>query len=385
MGDNFMAGIMVVLGTRPEALKLAPVIGALRQRDLHPRICVTGQHRDLLDQALRPAGIKPDIDLALMRPEQTLNDLTASIISGLSEVFGTERPDRVIVQGDTSSAMAGALAAHHLKIPVSHVEAGLRSGDTSQPWPEEFNRRAIGAIADQHFAPTTRAAQALLSEGVPAGAVHMTGNTAVDALFAMRLQIAADPLICEPVMPVLSAAQGRRLILVTCHRRENHGAGLAEIAAGIRALAARPDLFFAVAVHPNPEVSGPIGKSLQGLGNVMLLPPLDYACFVRLLSAAHLVLTDSGGIQEEAPALGKPVLILRETTERPEGVEAGTARLVGARAQRIVAETCRLLDNPEAYARMARAHSPYGDGRAAERIAAVLAGEQSPLRSGRTR
>jgi UDP-N-acetylglucosamine 2-epimerase (non-hydrolysing) len=375
-----MHRMMVVLGTRPEALKLAPVIEALRRRGCSPLICVTGQHRDLLDQALGPAGIKPDVDLALMRPKQNLNDLTASMISGLSEVLKDKQPDRVIVQGDTSSAMAGALAAHHLKVLVSHVEAGLRSGDNGQPWPEEFNRRAIGAIADQHFAPTMRAAQALLAEGVPSSAVHVTGNTAVDALFAMRLQIAADPLICGLVVPVLSAAQGRKLILLTCHRRENLGAGLAEVAAGVRALSARDDLYFALALHPNPDVTGPMTKALAGLENVSLLPPLDYACFVRLLSTAHIVLTDSGGIQEEAPALGKPVLVLRETTERPEGIEAGTARLIGAKAQRIVAETTKLLDNPDAYARMARAHSPYGDGRAAERIAAILTGEQQPAR-----
>lgn len=376
-----MAGTMVVLGTRPEALKLIPVIEALRNLGARPRVCVTGQHRELLDQALGPAGIRPDVDLGLMVPEQGLSGQVARMLSALSEVFAAEAPRRIIVQGDTSTAMAGALAAHHLKIPVSHVEAGLRSGDNRQPWPEEFNRRAIGAISDQHFAPTVRAAQALLAEGVAPDAVHVTGNTAIDALFAMRLQIAADPLICGPVIPVLSAAQGRRLVLVTCHRRENHGAGLAEVAAGIRALSAREDLFFAVALHPNPKVSDPLTAALQGIGNVSLLPAVDYACFVRLLAAAYLVLTDSGGVQEEAPALGKPVLILREATERPEGVEAGTARLVGARAQRIVAETCRLLDNPKVYALMARAHSPYGDGRAAERIAAILTGQQPDLKA----
>ncbi len=373
-----MAGIMVVLGTRPEALKLVPVIEALRSLGTHPLVCVTGQHRELLDQVLGPAGVRADVDLGLMLPEQGLNDLVARMLLALSDVFATKTPHRVVVQGDTSTAMAGALAAHHLKIPVSHVEAGLRSGDNGQPWPEEFNRRAIGAIADQHFAPTVRAAQALLAEGVAPDTVHVTGNTVVDALLAMRLRIAADPLICGPVIPVLSAAQGRRLILVTCHRRESHGAGLVEIAAGIRALSARKDLFFAVALHPNPEVSEPLTTALQGIGNIALLPALDHACFVRLLSAAHIVLTDSGGVQEEAPALGKPVLILRETTERPEGVEAGTARLVGARAQRIVAETCHLLDSPKAYALMARAHSPFGDGMAAERIAAILTGKQRP-------
>ncbi|HEV2568149.1 non-hydrolyzing UDP-N-acetylglucosamine 2-epimerase [Sphingomonas sp.] len=373
-----MAGILVVVGTRPEALKLAPVIHALHSRGIKPRICATGQHGDLLKQALEGFHVRADIDLALMQPDGNLNELSARLISGISSVLAAERPERVVVQGDTSSAFAGALAAYHLKIPVSHVEAGLRSGDTAQPWPEEFNRRAIGAIADQHFAPTSRAARALLAEGVQPSAIHITGNTAIDALLAMRLRIAADPIACEAVTPVLGAARGRRLILVTCHRRENLGSGVTEIASAVRALAARGDLFLAVALHPNPAAREPLHAALEGLANVMLLPPLDYACFVRLLSAAHVVLTDSGGLQEEAPALGKPVLVLRNTTERMEGVEAGTAKLVGVRAQRIVAETCLLLDNPEAHARMARAHSPYGDGRAAERIAAVLAGETAP-------
>lgn len=369
-----MGGLLVVLGTRPEALKLVPVIDALHARGTVPRVCHTGQHRELADQVLTSAGLKADIDLDLMRAGQSLTQLTASLLTGISDMLAAERPDRVIVQGDTNSAFAAALAAHHLRIPVSHVEAGLRSGDPSQPWPEEFNRRAITATTDQHFAPTARAAQALRSEGVRPDEIYVTGNTAIDALFAMRLKITTDPLACLSVLPVLAQANGRRLILVTCHRRESHGAGIAEVVAAIRALSGRSDVFIVIALHANPQASEPLQYGLSGLGNVALLPALDYASFVRLLSAAHLVLTDSGGVQEEAPALGKPVLVLRDTTERPEGVEAGTARLVGTRAQRIIAETCRLLDRPEAHARMARAHNPYGDGRAAERIADILTG-----------
>ena len=370
-----MKDLMVVFGTRPEAIKLAPVIASLTSRGAALSVCATGQHDFLMQQALSWTGVTPDIDLGLMRPDQDLNELTASLISGLSAVFGLHRPKRVIVQGDTTSALAGALAAHHLRIPVSHVEAGLRTGDTAQPWPEEFNRRAITLLADQHFAPTVQASKALIAERVPAHSIHITGNTSIDALLAMRARLAASPLAGAAVAPVLDGLRGRRLLLVTCHRRENHGDGLAEIAAALRALAARPDVFIAVALHPNPTVQETLGSALDGLANVALLPAPDYACFVRLLSAAHLVLTDSGGVQEEAPALGKPVLVLRDVTERMESVEAGTAKLVGARAQRIVAETCLLLDNPEAHTLMARATSPYGDGQAAERIAAVLTGE----------
>ncbi|NNM75625.1 UDP-N-acetylglucosamine 2-epimerase (non-hydrolyzing) [Sphingomonas sp. ID1715] len=366
---------MVVFGTRPEALKLAPVIAALRDRGAKPLVCATGQHDDLLRQALSWTGLGLDVDLGLMRPNQDLNQLTSALIAGLSNVFRLRQPERVIVQGDTSSALAAALAAYHLRIPVAHVEAGLRTGDTGQPWPEELNRRTISLIADQHFAPTARAAEALIAEGVRRAAIHVTGNTSIDALQAMRVRIAGDPMVCTETAPVLSAAAGKRLLLVTCHRRENHGAGLAEIAAAIRALAGRDDVLVALALHPNPAVAEPMEVALRHVANVYLLPPLDYACFVRLLSRSDLVLTDSGGVQEEAPAVGKPVLVLRDVTERMEGVIAGTAKLVGARSQRIVAEACLLLDNPTAYARMARAGSPYGDGRASERIAAVLTGE----------
>jgi UDP-N-acetylglucosamine 2-epimerase (non-hydrolysing) len=364
----------VVFGTRPEALKLWPVVEALRRAGASIRLCSTGQHRDLLNQIVQATNLAPDIDLRVMEANQSLSGLTCRLLSSLSELFDRERPERLIVQGDTCTAFAAALAAHHLQIPVAHVEAGLRSGDNRQPWPEEFNRKAISAIADMHFAPTEHAAQTLFSEGQPAERVFVTGNTAIDALFATRARISADPALCEPVRPVLERSRGKHLILVTCHRRENLHDPLLEIAAGLRALAARKDVHIVLPTHPNPVARERLSQALAGVANIELPPPLDHACFVRLLAAAHIVLTDSGGIQEEAPAMGKPVLVLRDRTERIEAVLAGSSRLIGTRAQRIAAETCRLLDNPTAHARMARLQSPYGDGRAGERIAAILTG-----------
>ena len=366
-----MADIMVVFGTRPEAIKLLPVIEALRIRGVPTRLCVTAQHRELLDQALGK-GIRPDIDLDLMRPGQSVGRLTGRMIAALDRVFAAEAPERVIVQGDTATAVAAAQAAYYRGIPVAHVEAGLRTGNPLAPHPEEGNRRMIAAIADLHFAPTAAAAQALRKEGIPAAGIFLTGNTVVDALLAMRARLASEPALAGPALPVLEHCGARRLLLVTCHRRESFGAAR-EIAAALRALAARPDVLIALPLHPNPAIRGPLQRELAGVPNVMLLDPLGFAPFVALLSAAHIVLTDSGGVQEEAPVLGVPVLVLRDRTERPEGVAAGTARLIGTRAQRIVAEACRLLDNPAAHARMARAHSPYGDGRAAERIADIIA------------
>jgi UDP-N-acetylglucosamine 2-epimerase (non-hydrolysing) len=366
-----MAGIMVVFGTRPEAIKLLPVIDALRSRGVPMRICVTAQHRELLDQALGE-DIRPDVDLDLMRPGQSVGRLTGRMIAALDRVFAAEAPERVIVQGDTATAVAAAQAAYYRGIPVAHVEAGLRTGNPLAPHPEEGNRRMIAAIADLHFAPTAAAAQALRKEGIPATGIFLTGNTVVDALLAMRARLASEPALAGPALPVLEHCGGRRLLLVTCHRRESFGAAR-EIAAALRALAGRPDVLIALPLHPNPAIRGPLQRELTGAPNIMLLDPLGFAPFVALLSAAHIVLTDSGGVQEEAPVLGVPVLVLRDRTERPEGVAAGTARLVGTRAQRIVAEACRLLDNPAAHARMARAHSPYGDGQAAERIADIIA------------
>lgn len=373
-----MAGILVVFGTRPEAIKLMPVIEALRNQGVSTRVCVTAQHRELLDRALTER-ITPDIDLNLMRPGQPLARLTGRMLAALDRVLAAERPERVVVQGDTATALAAAQAAYFHNIPIAHVEAGLRTNNLSAPHPEEGNRRMIAAIADLHFAPTASAAQALLKEGIPAPRIHLTGNTVVDALLAVRARIADDPSLAGPALAVLDRCAGRKLILVTCHRRESFRA-VPEIVASIRELTMRPDVLIALPLHPNPAIRHPLGRALQGIPNVVLLDPLGFAPFVSLLSAAHFVLTDSGGVQEEAPVLGIPVLIMRDVTERIEGIATGTARQVGVDHQRIVSEAVRLLDDPKAYASMARKHSPYGDGRAALRIASILADIHCPGR-----
>ncbi|MBO9575509.1 MAG: UDP-N-acetylglucosamine 2-epimerase (non-hydrolyzing) [Sphingobium sp.] len=365
--------LLVVFGTRPEAIKLFPVIRALQaEPGLDLRVCVTGQHRALLDQVLGMAGIRPDIDLDLMAPGQTLDELTARLLQGLGAVLSEVRPDRVIVQGDTASAMAASMAAYFRRIPVAHVEAGLRSGSLLHPWPEEGHRRIIGALADLHFVPTPSAAAALLEAGADPEGIHLTGNSGVDALLHVQELLQRGELAAPQVADLARRFAGRRIIAVTCHRREAIGLGIAAIATAIRDLARRSDVGIVLPVHPNPDISAPLRARLKGLANVALIDPLDYAEFVALLGACHFVLTDSGGIQEEAPALGKPVLVMRETTERPEGIEAGTARLVGTDAGRIVAEGTRLLDDPAAHAAMARAHSPFGDGQAATRVARIL-------------
>lgn len=369
---------MVVFGTRPEAIKMAPVVHALRACPaIGTCVCVTGQHRDLLDQVLRVTGIVPDIDLSLMREDQTLDDLTARLILALGETLDREKPDRVLVHGDTLTAMVASLAAHYRRIPVGHVEAGLRSGDIYQPWPEEANRRIIACIADMNLAPTQAAASALRAEGRAEATIHVTGNTVVDALLAMRARIRGRPMLAAEIAPVLVRFAGRRIIAVTCHRRENIGAGMIRIAGAIREIAARPDVGIVFPLHPNPHVRTAMMAALADLPNVALIEPLGYPGFVALLDACALVLTESGGVQEEAPSFGKPVLVLRETTERPEGVAAGTARLVGTDRARIVAETVALLDDADAYAAMARAGNPFGDGQAAGRIVRILAGEGS--------
>jgi len=368
--------VMVVFGTRPEAIKMAPVVQALRAQEcVETRICVTGQHRDLLDQVLRAMEIVPDVDLDLMQPRQTLDDLTARLVPALGSVFDAEKPDRVLVHGDTLTAMTASLAAHYRRLPVGHVEAGLRSGDIHRPWPEEMNRRVIACIADLHFAPTQGAVAALRAEGKAEAAIHMTGNTVVDALLAMRTRIRERPILAAGIAPVLSRFAGRRMIAMTCHRRENLGAGMARIAEAIRIIASRRDVAIVCPLHPNPDARSAMVAALTDLPNVALIEPLDYPGFVALLDACDLVLTDSGGVQEEAPSFGKPVLVLREITERPEGLVAGTARLVGTDGARIVAETFALLDDAEAYAAMARAINPFGDGQAAGRIARIVAME----------
>ncbi|WP_174297319.1 non-hydrolyzing UDP-N-acetylglucosamine 2-epimerase [Sphingomonas bacterium] len=365
--------VLVVFGTRPEAIKLFPVVRALAQMPgLRVRTCVTAQHRGLLDQVLGIAGLTPDVDLDLMEPGQSLDRLTARLLTGLGEVMDAERPARVIIQGDTATAMAGALAAYYRRLPVAHVEAGLRSGDIHHPWPEEVNRRIIAPIADLHFAPTATAAAALARENVTAG-VHVTGNTVIDALHWTQGRIAGEPALAAGLDDVAARFAGRRVILVTTHRRENFGDGMSSIARAIARIADRPDVAVLFPVHPNPAV-GPVMDAILGdRPNVARMAPLDYPHFVRALEMCHLALTDSGGVQEEAPALARPVLVMRETTERPEGVAAGTARLIGADEDRIVSEVFTLLDDTGAYAAMARAHNPYGDGHAAARIAGVIA------------
>jgi UDP-N-acetylglucosamine 2-epimerase (non-hydrolysing) len=370
--DAVTKRVLIVFGTRPEAIKLFPVIAALRAEPaLDVRVCVTAQHRDMLDQVLALAGIVPDVDLDLMKPGQTLDGLTAALLTGLGAAFDAERPDRVVVQGDTATAMVGALAAYYRKIPVSHVEAGLRSGDIHHPWPEEVNRRIVAPIADQHFAPTATSANALIGEGIDPATVHTTGNTVIDALLATRDRVRRDPALAAGLDDLAARFSGKRIIAVTTHRRENFDA-MRGIATAIASIASRPDLAVIFPVHPNPNVRAAMDTALAGLDNVAMIAPLDYPHFVRLLDMAHLVLTDSGGVQEEAPALGKPVLVMRQTTERPEGVAAGTARLIGTDPARIVSETFTLLDDSAAYETMARAHSPYGDGQASGRIAKVI-------------
>ena len=365
--------LFVVFGTRPEAIKLFPVIRALATTPgLDVATCVTAQHRGLLDQVLAIAGITPDIDLDVMTPGQSLDALTARLLTGIGGALDVVRPDRVIVQGDTATAMVGALAAYYRKIPVSHVEAGLRSGDIYQPWPEEVNRRIVAPIADQHFAPTETAADALREENVAPATIHVTGNTVIDALLATRDRIATDPTLAAGLDPIAARFAGKRIVLVTTHRRENFGGGMSAIAEAIRRISARPDVAILFPVHPNPNVVGVMDAALGDQPNIARIDPLDYPHFIRALGLAHLVLSDSGGVQEEAPALGKPVLVMRETTERPEGVAAGTARLVGTDTNRIVAAVGELLDDDQAYAAMARAHNPFGDGHAATRIAGII-------------
>ncbi len=365
-----MLRILSIFGTRPEAIKLAPVI---RELERHPqkvrsRVCVTAQHREMLDQVLDLFGIVPDVDLDLMRPNQTPSQVAAAVLEQLDAVLQKERPDWVLVQGDTTTVLAASLAAYHRRVRVGHVEAGLRTRDKWRPFPEEMNRRLADHLSDLHFAPTEQARQNLLREGLPDETIHVTGNPVIDAL----LEIAGRPW--EPLAghPFSRLPQDRRLVLVTAHRRESFGRPLLQICAALRHLARRDDLHLVYPVHRNPNVWEPVHRELGAEPGITLLPPVDYGELVYLLKRCTLVLTDSGGIQEEAPALGKPVLVLRERTERPEGIEAGVARLVGTDPQRIVAEAGRLLDDPQAYEAMARAVNPYGDGHAAERIVAAL-------------
>lgn len=363
--------VLFVLGTRPEAIKLCPVIVQLQQQTdrFEVRVCVTAQHRELLDQVLDVFQVVPDWDLDLMRPGQTLFESTSRILSGLEPVVVAERPSMILVQGDTTTTFCGALAGFYCRVPVGHVEAGLRTGDRFQPFPEEINRVLTTHLSSLHFAATEGAAANLRAEGVPDGRIHVTGNPGIDAVLYVRDALQQGRLK-PPQWPFLDPA--KRLILVTAHRRESFGEGFERICKALAELARRPEIQILYPVHPNPNVQQPVRRHLTGLSNVFLVDPLDYIAFVDLMCRADILLTDSGGIQEEGPSLGKPVLVMREKTERPEAVAAGTARLVGTDPERIAGETLRLLADPAEYERMSRIHNPYGDGRASARIGEVI-------------
>ncbi|MFZ4124717.1 MAG: non-hydrolyzing UDP-N-acetylglucosamine 2-epimerase [Rickettsiales bacterium] len=358
-----MKHILAVFGTRPEAIKMAPVVNALKKLGtMQVSVCVTAQHRQMLDQVLELFNIVPDIDLNVMQPKQDLSDITSRVLLGLRDVFTKQHYDMVLVHGDTTTTMAAALAAFYAKIPIGHIEAGLRTGDKYAPWPEEGNRKLAGAIADIHFAPTETSRQNLLREGISDEVIHVTGNTVIDALLdtAAKSDVAASQFNLDA---------SKKLILVTGHRRENFGGGFENICNALLRLAVRGDVQIVYPVHLNPNVQEPVNRLLGNHPSIQLIAPQDYLPFVYLMKRAYMILTDSGGIQEEAPSLGKPVLVLRDVTERPEAVAAGTVKLVGTDEDRIVAAATELLENADAYAAMSKAANPYGDGHASERIA----------------
>lgn len=372
--------ILVTFGTRPEAIKMFPVVFALRETGVFDvKVVVTAQHRELLDSVLALAALQPDLDLDLMLPDQSLDGLASRILTRFGAALDELRPNRVLVHGDTLTTMMASLACYFRRIPVGHVEAGLRSGDIYSPWPEEVNRKVTGVIADLHFAPTSTAAAALRAENVDENVIHVTGNTVIDALLFAQAKIAADRSLAPAITPLRERFAGKRIIAVTAHRRENFGRGMNEIAQGLQTIASRDDVAIIYPLHPNPNVGGVMRPALSGYDNIALINPLDYLDFVAMMAISDIILTDSGGIQEEAPSLGKPVLVMRDTTERPEGVTAGTARLVGANAAKIVHEVSHLLDSAEAYHAMARAHNPFGDGQASSRIAAHIMAAHAPV------
>jgi UDP-N-acetylglucosamine 2-epimerase (non-hydrolysing) len=372
--------IMMVFGTRPEAIKMAPLYHALKALpdEFETLLCVTAQHRHMLDQVLKVFEITPDIDLNLMKPRQDLFDVTTSVLIGMRDVLSQHKPDALLVHGDTSTTLATAMAGFYLGVPVGHVEAGLRTHDLQAPFPEEFNRQVASKVTRWHFAPTAFSKQNLLAECVPEASVTVTGNTVIDALFWVLGRIDADTQRRGAIIHFLKEQlsfdwQHQRFVLITGHRRENFGNGFLQICHALKDMASHyPTVQFVYPVHLNPNVQQPVNAILAALPNVHLIAPLDYEPFVYLLKHCHIVLTDSGGIQEEAPSLGKPVLVMRDVTERPEAIMAGTVRLVGADHDRIVANVAELLDNEASYAAMCRAHNPYGDGKACERIIKVL-------------
>jgi len=366
--------VMVVFGTRPEAIKMAPLVKGLQAKagEIETVVCVTAQHREMLDQVLKLFDIVPEHDLNIMKPGQDLFDITSNILLGLKGVLQQEKPDLVLVHGDTTTTLATSLAAYYARVPVGHVEAGLRTGNKHSPFPEEMNRKLTGSIADIHFAPTAASRDNLLREGIAAEAIHVTGNTVIDALLAVVEKLRNDTALqAELTARFAFLNPQRRLILVTGHRRENFGEGFQNICEALADIAAEhDDVEILYPVHLNPNVRQPVKDILaaRGLANVHLIEPVDYLPFLYLMDRSHIIVTDSGGIQEEAPSLGKPVLVMRDTTERPEAVEAGTVKLVGTSRETIVAEARRLLLDADAYATMSRAHNPYGDGKAVQRI-----------------
>jgi len=372
---EFGLKVLTVFGTRPEAIKMAPLVLALQgDARFESALCVTGQHREMLDQVLSLFALTPDYDLNIMKPGQDLTDVTSAILQGMRGVLADAKPDLVLVHGDTATTFATSLAAYYQQIPVGHVEAGLRTGNLYSPWPEEANRKLTGVLAAMHFAPTQKSADNLLAEGVTGSAVHITGNTVIDALFKIVERFDKDAELAGSLaesFPFLNP--DRRVILVTGHRRESFGGGFERICEALNLTAkAFPDVDIVYPVHLNPNVQEPVNRLLSGLDNVHLIEPLDYLPFVYLMSRSYLILTDSGGIQEEAPSLGKPVLVMRDTTERPEALEAGTVELVGTDVERMVDRLEALLMDQVTYNRMSLAHNPYGDGQACTRILNIL-------------
>lgn len=371
--------VLTIFGTRPEAIKMAPLVHALAQDDaFESKVCVTAQHREMLDQVLHLFGIEPEYDLNIMQPGQDLTEITSRILKGLKPVLQEFQPDVVLVHGDTTTTLSASLAAFYQQIPVGHVEAGLRTGDLSSPWPEEGNRRLTAHLAKWHFAPTDTSCANLLREAIPAENIFVTGNTVIDALLWVRDRVKGDAGLAEQLAahyPFIDAS--KKIILVTGHRRESFGGGFDRICSALAEIALQhPQVQIVYPVHLNPNVSEPVNRILRGIDNIKLIDPQDYLPFVYLMDKAYLILTDSGGIQEEAPSLGKPVLVMRESTERPEAVSAGTVRLVGTDTAKIVKEVTRLLNDENEYHNMSRAHNPYGDGQACRRILDALKNHQ---------
>lgn len=368
-----MKKVLFIFGTRPEAIKMVPMIKELEARKdkFNVKVCVTGQHREMLSQVLEFFSVKPDYDLAVMRPDQTLFTVTADIMSGIEPILDAEKPDIVLVQGDTTSAFVGALGGFYKQIAVGHLEAGLRSGDMYSPFPEEVNRILVGKIATYHFAPTQRTQDALLAEGVAQGSIHKVGNTVIDALL-LGLNIIKNHNEDDYKKNMTSVDWNKRIILVTGHRRESFGGKFEDMCTAIKKIAQNNDVEIVYPVHLNPHVQKPVNNILKGLRNVHLVKPLDYPSLIWLMNKSYLVLTDSGGIQEEAPSLGKPVLVMRDVTERQEGVDAGTAKLVGTDKEVIYSESQMLLDDYDKYKSMANAINPYGDGTTSKQIADIL-------------